>query len=64
MKKHFNLSEPVQISFKSSFTKDNKNNSSAKPNCSMYVFGRNSYNYQIIFSFSLLHIQDFIDNLP
>jgi len=46
--KHFSLSEPVQVSFESSFTTANPNISSAKPDCCMYVFGRNSYNYHMI----------------
>ena len=48
MIKHFSLSEPVQVSFESSFTTANPNISSAKPDCCMYVFGRNSYNYHMI----------------
>ena len=48
MIKHFSLSEPVQVSFESSFTTANPNTSSAKPDCCMYVFGRNSYNYHMI----------------
>ena len=48
MIKHFSLLEPVQVSFESSFTTANPNISSAKPDCCMYVFGRNSYNYHMI----------------